>query len=313
MAEAAAVELSKMESTESVISRVMDLCLSRKTSKVGTPVVLEEADISLIVTQVRELFLQQPMLLDCSAPVNVCGDTHGQYYDLLALFEMGGYPSKEQPYLFMGDYVDRSNQSVETMVLLMCYKLRFPEHVWLLRGNHECASINRIYGFFDECKRKFSIKLWKTFVDAFNCMPIAALIEKRILCMHGGLSPELVSLDKIRAIERPCTVPDFGILCDILWSDPEPQITGWGLNDRGVSFIFGNDVIHRCCKRFDLDLICRAHQVVEDGYELIAERHLVTIFSAPNYCGEFENAGGMMIVGPDMMCSFRVLSEPSSA
>lgn len=310
MAAAASVELSKMESSESVISRVMELCLSKRTAKVGTPVVLKEADISLIVTQVRELFLQQPMLVDCSAPVNVCGDTHGQFYDLLALFEMGGYPSKKQPYLFMGDYVDRSSQSVETMVLLMCYKIRFPEHVWLLRGNHECASINRIYGFFDEVKRKFSIKLWKTFVDAFNCMPIAALVGKRILCMHGGLSPELVSLDKIRAIERPCTVPDFGILCDILWSDPEPQITGWGLNDRGVSFIFGNDVIHRCCKRFDLDLICRAHQVVEDGYELIADRHLVTIFSAPNYCGEFENAGGMMVVGPDMMCSFRVLSDP---
>merc|ERR1712032_1428085 len=96
-----------------------------------------------------------------------------------------------------------------------------------------------------------------TFVDAFNCMPIAAVVGKRILCMHGGPSPELVSLDKIRSIERPCTVPDFGILCDILWSDPEPQITGWGLNDRGVSFIFGNDVIHLCCKRFELDLICR--------------------------------------------------------
>lgn len=307
MAEAA-VELSKMESPKDVIERVLDVCLKARSARVGTPVVLQEDDIAGIVTQARELFLKQPMLVECPAPVNICGDTHGQYYDLLALFEMGGYPSDKQPYLFMGDYVDRSNQSIETMVLLMCYKLRFPESVWLLRGNHECASINRIYGFFDECKRRYSIKLWKTFVDAFNCMPIAALVAKRILCMHGGLSPELVSLDKIRAIERPCTVPDFGILCDILWSDPEPQITGWGLNDRGVSFIFGNDVIHRCCNRFDLDLICRAHQVVEDGYELIAERKLVTIFSAPNYCGEFENAGGMMVVNKDMMCSFRVLT-----
>lgn len=312
MAEAAAVQLTKIESPNDVVGRVMDICLAAKKAPVGTSVVIREDDVSAIVTQVRTLFLRQPMLVECPAPINICGDTHGQYYDLLALFEMGGYPSDKQPYLFMGDYVDRSNQSVETMVLLMCYKLRFPDHVWLLRGNHECASINRIYGFFDECKRRFSIKLWKTFVDAFNCMPIAGVVGKRILCMHGGLSPELVSLDKIRMIERPCTVPDFGILCDILWSDPEPQITGWGLNDRGVSFIFGNDVIHRCCKRFELDLICRAHQVVEDGYEMIADRKLVTIFSAPNYCGEFENCGGMMVVNKDLMCSFRVLSAQRS-
>jgi serine/threonine-protein phosphatase PP1 catalytic subunit len=138
-------------------------------------------------------------------------------------------------------------------------------------------------------------------------MPVAALIAERVLCMHGGLSPELLELRKINSIKRPCDIPDFGILCDLLWSDPDPDIRGWGMNDRGVSYTFGSDVTLKFCNKHDLDLICRAHQVVEDGYEFQADRHLITLFSAPNYCGEFDNAGGMMIMREDLMCSFEVL------
>lgn len=127
------------------------------------------------------------------------GDVHGQFTDLLRLFECGGFPP-ESNYLFLGDYVDRGKNSIETICLLLAYKIKFPDNFFLLRGNHECASINRIYGFYDECKRRFSVRLWKTFTDCFNCLPVAAVIDDKILCMHGGLSPELESLDQIRAI-----------------------------------------------------------------------------------------------------------------
>lgn len=136
------------------------------------------------------------MLLELAAPIKIAGDTHGQYYDLLRLFSLNGFPP-EQNYLFLGDYVDRGRHSIEVMCLLMAYKIKYPENFFILRGNHETESISRLYGFYDECKRRYSIKLWKTFVDLFNCLPVAALIEDKILCMHGGISPHLENLDQI--------------------------------------------------------------------------------------------------------------------
>ncbi|KAL7251471.1 hypothetical protein ACSBR1_013327 [Camellia fascicularis] len=218
------------------------------------------------------------------------------------------HPSRSvSKYLFLGDYVDRGKQSLETICLLLAYKIKYPENFFLLRGNHECASVNRIYGFFDECKRRFNIRLWKIFTDCFNCLPVAAVIDEKILCMHGGLSPDLNDLNQIRNIQRPTDVPETGLLCDLLWSDPSKDVKGWGMNDRGVSYTFGPEKVTEFLQKHDLDLICRAHQVVEDGYEFFADRQLVTVFSAPNYCGEFDNAGAMMSVDDSLMCSFQIL------
>ena len=266
---------------------------------------LQEYEIKYLCTKAREIFISQPILLELEAPIKICGDIHGQYYDLLRLFEYGGFPP-EANYLFLGDYVDRGKQSLETICLLLAYKIKYPENFFILRGNHECASINRIYGFYDECKRRYNIKLWKTFTDCFNCLPIAAIIDEKIFTMHGGLSPDLQSMEQIRRVMRPTDVPDTGLLCDLLWSDPDKDITGWSENDRGVSFTFGPDVVSRFLQKHDMDLICRAHQVVEDGYEFFAKRQLVTLFSAPNYCGEFDNAGAMMSVDDTLLCSFQV-------
>ena len=237
---------------------------------------------------------------------------HGQYHDLLRLFEYGGFPP-EANYLFLGDYVDRGKQSLETICLLLAFKIKYPENFFILRGNHECASINRIYGFYDECKRRYNIKMWKTFTDCFNCLPVAAIVDEKIFCCHGGLSPELQQIDQIKKIIRPTDVPDTGLLCDLLWSDPDKDMVGWGENDRGVSFTFGEDIVAQFLRKMDLDLVCRAHQVVEDGYEFFARRQLVTIFSAPNYCGEFDNAGGMMAVDETLMCSFQILKPAEKA
>lgn len=145
------------------------------------------------------------MNIDTNFDTQICGDIHGQYYDLLRLFEYGGFPP-EANYLFLGDYVDRGKQSLETICLLLAYKIKYPENFFILRGNHECASINRIYGFYDECKRRYNIKLWKTFTDCFNCLPIAAIIDEKIFTMHGGLSPDLNSMEQIRRVMRPTDV-----------------------------------------------------------------------------------------------------------
>ncbi|KAF9591895.1 hypothetical protein IFM89_009503 [Coptis chinensis] len=242
---------------DNLIERLLE---GRKTK--GKRIQLQEAEIRQLCIVSKEIFLRQPNLLELEAPINVCGDIHGQFSDLLRLFEYGGFPP-DANYLFLGDYVDRGKQSIETICLLLCYKIKFPDNFFLLRGNHECASINRIYGFYDECKRRFSVRLWKIFTDCFNCLPVAAVIDDKILCMHGGLSPEMDSLNQIRAIERPVDVPDQGLLCDLLWADPDRDIKGWGENDRGVSFTFGPDKVAEFLKKHDLDLICRAHQILK--------------------------------------------------
>ncbi|KAF3324697.1 Serine/threonine-protein [Carex littledalei] len=270
-------------------------------------VALSEGEIRQLCVEAKKVLLSQPSLLRVHAPIKICGDIHGQFVDLLRLFDQGGYPPTSS-YLFLGDYVDRGKQSLETICLLLAYKIKYPDKVFLLRGNHEDAKINRVYGFYDECKRRFNVRLWKIFCDCFNCLPIAALIDGKVLCMHGGLSPELENLEQIIEIERPTEIPDYGLLCDMLWSDPSSDTNGWGESDRGVSCTFGADKLVEFLEKNDLDLICRAHQVVvEDGYEFFAQRRLVTIFSAPNYCGEFDNVGALLSIDENLMCSFDIL------
>lgn len=269
-----------------------------------TPLSVEE--IKYLCNTAREIFMEQPVLLEISSPLNVCGDTHGQFSDLLRLFDFGGTPPKTN-YLFMGDYVDRGKNSIETICLLLAYKIKYKDNFFLLRGNHESDNINRVYGFYDECKRRYNLKIWKNFSDCFNCLPVSALIDDKILCMHGGLSPDLTSLDQIRKIVRPTEVPDRGLLCDLLWSDPDRDVKGWGDNERGVSVTFSDDIVEKITDNLELDLVCRAHQVVEYGYEFFANRRLVTVFSAPNYCGQFDNAGAMMSVDENLMCGFKIL------
>ena len=267
---------------------------------------LSEAEIKFLISKSKKILMSQPIFLELESPITVCGDIHGQYPDLLKLFELGGFPPNTN-YIFMGDYVDRGKQSIECICLLLAYKIKYDENFFILRGNHECGSINRIYGFFDECKRRYNVKLWKLFVDLFNCLPIAASIDDKIFIVHGGLSPELKTVDQLQKVMRPTDIPEDGLLCDILWSDPDENASGFGENDRGVSCTFNETVLKNFLAKNDLDLLCRSHQVVEDGYEFFGNRQLVTVFSAPNYCGEFDNSGAIMDVDEELMCSFKVI------
>mmetsp|Transcript_10162 Transcript_10162/g.30302 ORF Transcript_10162/g.30302 Transcript_10162/m.30302 type:complete len:326 (-) Transcript_10162:456-1433(-) len=288
------------------LNAIIKKLLEAREKKPGTNVNLTTDEVTMLIDQSSEVIQNQHALLELEAPIQIVGDIHGQYHDLLRLFEHCGFPP-EANYLFLGDYVDRGKNGLECMCLLLAYKVKYPENFFLLRGNHECASINRIYGFYDECKRRLNIKIWKRFQEVFNLLPFAAVVDEKIFCIHAGLSPDLNTPEQIKRIMRPTDVPDAGLLCDLLWSDPEADITGWAENDRGVSFTFGADVVSDFLDEHNLDLVCRAHQVVEDGYEFFAKRQLVTVFSAPNYCGEFDNAGAMMSVDDTLMCSFQIL------
>ena len=294
----------KMKKIDQLYNNLLSLKQSNYTKKLD----IKDKDCELIIKESYNLLLNDPVLLELKAPLCICGDIHGQFYDLLRIFEILNYPPKTN-YLFLGDYVDRGKQSLETILLLLILKIKYPKNIYLLRGNHECEVVNRQYGFFDECKRRTSIKIFKLFTNLFNVLPITALIENRILCMHGGLAYGLKKVEELKILRRPTDIPDEGILCDLVWSDPSEELPDcWGTNERGISYTFSKDVVREFCEKNDLDLICRAHQVVEEGYEFFSDMRLVTIFSAPNYMGEFDNNGGILSINEDLLCSFHIIN-----
>eukprot|EP00834_Sanchytrium_tribonematis_P004103 NODE_185_length_13590_cov_0.472908.p4 type:complete len:346 gc:universal NODE_185_length_13590_cov_0.472908:4323-5360(+) len=264
--------------------------------------------MTCIIQEALLVIKGEPALLRIEGSCILISDIHGQFNDLFVIFNKHGFPPT-QKYLFLGDYVDRGYQSLETILLLLCFKALYPKHIYLLRGNHEAASVNRIYGFYDECKRKCSVSIWKSFVDFFNHLPISAILNDKIFCVHGGISPELQTLDQITNIFRPCDIPDKGLLCDLLWSDPTEKLEDFGENERGVSVTFGGKSIEAFLNTNNLDLIIRGHLVIEDGYLFHSKKRCVTLFSAPNYCGEFDNVGSTMTVNRDLKCSFTIF-EP---
>ncbi|CAJ0564621.1 unnamed protein product, partial [Mesorhabditis spiculigera] len=279
--------------------------------QVGTPdkgmtKTIKEEELINLCTHTKDLFMSQSPFVEIDPPVRICGDTHGQYGDLLRIFNKGGFPPTSN-YLFLGDYVDRGKQNLEVITLLFSYKILYPKNFFLLRGNHETATVNRVYGFFEECQRRYnSTKLWQAYQDAFDCMPLSGLVGDAILCMHGGLSPMLTNLDQLRKIKRPTNAGQPSIELDLLWADPALGLSGFQPNMRGTSVWFGADVVKEKCKELGVDLIARAHQVVQDGYEFFADRKLVTVFSAPHYCGQFDNAAAVMMVKEGLECSFEV-------
>jgi serine/threonine-protein phosphatase PP1 catalytic subunit len=276
----------------------------------GTSANLTVSELTWLCDCSQEIFLEECALLPLSTPLVICGDTHGQFPDLIRIFDTAGVPPDVQ-YLFLGDYVDRGRQSIETVSLLLLYKIVYPTRVWMLRGNHECSYINRLYGFRDDCIIHYGAGIWERFCALFNCIPVAAIVDDKIFCVHGGLSPHLTSLDQIRNLARPLEVPEEGLLCDLLWSDPSADVVGWGENDRGTSVTFGLDIVIDFCEKFGFDLICRGHQAVMSGFEFPFEevRKIVTIFSAPNYCYEFENQAAFLVVDENLFCVFHHL-EP---
>jgi serine/threonine-protein phosphatase 2A catalytic subunit len=196
----------------------------------------------------------------------------------------------------MGDYVDRGYYSVETVTLLVALKVRHPHRITILRGNHESRQITQVYGFYDECLRKYgNANVWKTFTDLFDYFPLTALVESEIFCLHGGLSPSIENLDSVRSLDRVQEVPHEGPMCDLLWSDPDDRC-GWGISPRGAGYTFGQDISEQFNHTNNLKLVARAHQLVMEGYNWAHEQKVVTIFSAPNYCYRCGNMASILEV-----------------
>ncbi|KAI0470250.1 putative serine/threonine protein phosphatase [Xylaria cf. heliscus] len=332
---------------------------------------IPEAQVREVCHKARELLIEEGNVVTVTAPVTICGDIHGQFHDLMELFRVGGDPP-DTNYLFMGDFVDRGFYSLESFLLLLCLKVRYPDRMTLIRGNHESRQITTVYGFYDECLRKYgSANVWRYCCDVFDYLALGAIVlgasntlepaneatarddieievcnadraiisqfprhrktgsseqgspngkaertgppgsaasgssggtvgnpTGAVLCVHGGLSPLIDTVDKIRLLDRKQEVPHEGAMCDLLWSDPD-EIDGWGLSPRGAGFLFGADIVKVFNHRNDLSLIARAHQLVMEGFKEMFDASIVTVWSAPNYCYRCGNVAAVLELSED--------------
>ena len=353
--------------------------------------IIPENQVRELCYKARELLIEEGNVVQVDAPVTICGDIHGQFHDLMELFRVGG-DVPDTNYLFMGDFVDRGFYSLESFLLLLCLKVRYPDRMTLIRGNHESRQITTVYGFYDECLRKYgSANVWRYCCEVFDYLALGALVlgtsaslestssgsadvdtqttipaddneieieiwdanntvtarfpraRRRqldpetaiassptaptnlgtpspngaagtgasgdsggsqdsgggaVLCVHGGLSPLVETIDKIRLLDRKQEVPHEGAMCDLLWSDPD-DIDGWGLSPRGAGFLFGADIVKRFNHVNDLSLVARAHQLVMEGFKEMFDASIVTVWSAPNYCYRCGNVAAILELGED--------------
>ena len=242
--------------------------------------ILNEPFVRFLCTQSQEILSQEPNILELEGPIKICGDLHGRLTDLLNIFNLGGEPSKTN-YLFLGDYVDRGKKSLEVMCLLLAFKIKYPNNLHLLRGNHESKSMIKDGGFAKEIKKKLDKTFIKTFTDMFNTLPLAATINGKILAVHGGISPELTNLTEIRNLDRFQEIPDSGLFSDIVWTDPDPKVSTYGPSDRGSTYVFGITPLQTFLDDNNLEMIIRGHQVAPDGYNypFYPKENIMTIFS----------------------------------
>lgn len=231
---------------------------------------------------------------DVAPRVTVCGDTHGQFYDVLNIFQLNGYPSPNNPYLFNGDFVDRGSFSVEVILTFLLFKMAAPNCIYLTRGNHETKNMNRIYGFEGEVKAKYDDKIFELFLEVFGHLPLAGLIENKIFVTHGGIpTDDKVMLSDVKKVKRGMEPKDSGLMSDLLWSDPQP-FPGKSPSKRGVGFAFGPDITEAFLTRNNLDLLVRSHEVKDEGYLVEHGGKTITVFSAPNYCDTMGNKGAFI-------------------
>eukprot|EP00928_Gymnodinium_smaydae_P019755 TRINITY_DN175_c0_g1_i18.p1 TRINITY_DN175_c0_g1~~TRINITY_DN175_c0_g1_i18.p1 ORF type:complete len:696 (-),score=146.78 TRINITY_DN175_c0_g1_i18:500-2587(-) len=303
-----------------VVRRLMELSNGLRTDWRHTLQLCTAREVLLLCDTVVQIFRQEDSLVEVPLPCRVYGDIHGQLLDLLEFFNAFSWPDKRRGdifsmnYVFLGDFVDRGAYSCDVIALLFSLKILYPTKVFLVRGNHEDRLMNVNYGFQADCIRKFpheGEEVWDRVNDVFEFLPIAALVDRAILCIHGGIGDSIERLDDLRNIPKPIqvvgeitasTTRQDRMILDALWSDPtdNDQVLGVHSSPRGKNTCrFGPDRVQDFNRRNGLKLIIRAHECVQHGYEYFAQGELLTVFSATNYCNQYNNDGAMVVLVKD--------------
>lgn len=299
-------------------TELLDMELDRCLERLLAGELLPEATLRALCFKLKERLVKESNVVHISTPVTVVGDIHGQFHDLLEIFQIGG-PVPDTNYLFLGDYVDRGLYSVETISLLVVLKLRFPSRIHLLRGNHESRQITQSYGFYTECLNKYGggSGVWRCFTDVFDYLVLCCVIDNELFCVHGGLSPNVQTLDQIKVIDRFREIPHDGAMADLVWSDPEDgnDINGGGggshfqVSPRGAGYTFGRSVVEKFLQLNDMSRIYRAHQLCNEGYQIYFDGLVTTVWSAPNYCYRCGNKASILELYDTHHSFFNVFEE----
>lgn len=287
---------------ERLLERVLDLLVRR-----GKLVDVTLVELTNLCTEVGMIFLDCDaciqVWLDPGSSVVVVGDIHGHFTDLIRIFDHFGHPPKQE-YIFLGNYVSHGCQSLEVLLLLFCYKIKYPKSLHLLRGNHENQYTTRLYGFYEEMDKRLNAKAWKLMISVFEMMPLAAVVNNTVFCCHGGISPELL-LDRLTSVKhlldhmsqmivRPVDGLEEGLAPDLMWADPDYEVERWGINEAGCSFVFGTEVLDEFLEKYKFDLIVRSNRMVTGGYEFFHGMKLLHIFSASFFIREFRNSAAVL-------------------
>lgn len=253
-------------------------------------------ELKYVVELTSKVLASEPNVLQLQGPITICGDIHGQFEDMLEIFHICGLPPYTR-YLFLGDYVDRGPKSVEVIMLLCVLKLKFRDSVYILRGNHESMNITQIYGFRQEVLAKYRTdSLWKVFEPLFNSLPLAAVINNSVFCVHGGLSRDVRTIEDVMRLNRFSDIPVSGALCDLMWADPLNESVMWTDSTRNAGTRFGSLASDEFLRANNLKLIVRAHQVMTEGCEYCQDQKVLTVFSAPNYEPLIGNKAGICVL-----------------
>jgi serine/threonine-protein phosphatase PPG1 len=270
---------------------------------------LSVSTIKFICKKCIEILSEEPNVVPLQSPITLVGDVHGQFYDVLEIFRIGGMPPYTN-YLFLGDFVDRGYFSVETITLLTLLKVRYPSRMTLIRGNHESRHTSQSYGFYKECITKYGdFTVWEYFCDMFDYMPLGALIDNDLLGIHGGLSPSLQTIDQINSIYRFQEIPLEGSFTDLVWCDPKEDHKGFQKSGRGAGYTFGKDVVDKFNHTNGLTCIARAHQLCMKGYEILFDKSFITVWSAPNYCYRMQNKASILEITETGEKKFNIFEE----
>lgn len=275
---------------------------------------IEESILVTICSRLRSILAREPNVLYLASPITVVGDIHGQMLDLFKLFNLSGQVYDGNKYIFMGDYVDRGFSSIETFAYLALLKIQYPDMIYLLRGNHESRQVNQMYGFFNDCLQIYGNSgIWFLFNDVFDLLPISAVIDNEIYCVHGGLSPEIKRIGRLSTdIQRKQELPQSGPFADLCWSDPD-DVPKFVPNRRGAGYIFGPNEVQTFLQLNKLKFIARSHQLSQDGYTWLFNNQLVTVWSAPNYMYRSGNQASVMKVEMGKEPEFLVFTEDESS
>ena len=271
---------------------------------------LTHQEIKYIMQKAIEILSNEKNVIYISSSITIVGDIHGQFNDLKELFDTGG-KVPDTNYLFLGDYVDRGFQSLEVMILLTLMKIKYPNRVYLLRGNHESRQTNQNYGFHVECLKKYnqSSTVWLYINEMFDYLPLAAVIDNKLFCIHGGLSPSIQKIEDIKVLERCKDIPTEGPMADLVWSDPDENTEGFKISERGAGFLFGETVIDKFLHLNKMETIVRAHQLCKEGYLILFGGKIITVWSAPNYCGRIYNYASIMEVDEELNKFFNIFED----